>query len=362
MNNLLSINEKELLMERLNKNNYTNLVLSVYSVSSVRNKVRNYKNKQEKKMKTKSGYFKKIILLLTLLLLFTPSLGFTQSDTRYDSGLNLPFNKKAGNVNPQTGNITLKYTDVALPGRAGMNFTFTRIWNLNQSNVYAMNKSVYDGSSYLTSDTIEKYNNMGIGWTANIPYVYTDDNSDIQNLFFNGNVYELNTALLPVYNSNNSNIHGYDLLNLRVYSGVTGSAVSYGDYNNGIMPTGYPVDDAITDLSEYVLILKDNSKYYFRPDGKLMMHQDRTKLNQIWYFYEEYETDKTRLSLVVDTIGREIEFLYNADGNLSSIEWQVDVGSKDISGTRTYETEDRKVEYFYVDAEKTKAYHAKENS
>ena len=61
-------------------------------------------------------------ITITLLFLIIPSTAFAQSDTRYDSGLNLPFNEKAGDVNPQTGNITLGVTDLTLPGRAGMNF------------------------------------------------------------------------------------------------------------------------------------------------------------------------------------------------------------------------------------------------
>lgn len=35
-----------------------------------------------------------------------------------------------------------------------------------------------------------------------------------------------------------------------------------------------------------------------------MMQQDKTGANKIWYFYEEYETDKTRVVLVVDTMSR----------------------------------------------------------
>ena len=157
-----------------------------------------------------------------------------------------------------------------------------------------MNKSTYDNSSYLSSDTIEQYNNLGVGWTTNIPYIFIDENSGVTNMFYKGNVYELKDTL-PVYNSGNSNIEGYDLLDLRVYTGAVGSGISYGDYNEGNMPAGYSIDDDVLDLSEYVLILKDNSKYYFRPDGKLMMRQDRTEQNRIWYFYDEYESGKTRL-------------------------------------------------------------------
>ncbi len=284
-----------------------------------------------------------------LLFLSFATVAFSQNDSRYDSGLNLPFNEKAGDVNPQTGNITLSFTDVALPGRAGMNFTFSRIWALNQSNVFAMERNSIDGSNYLSSETIEQYNHIGAGWSASLPYVFESSNGTT-NLFFGGNVYELDTSTLPVDNPNNSNILGYDLKDLRVYSGTPGSAITYGNFGSPI-PEGYSITDQSTDRSEYVLILKDNSKFYFRPDGRVMMQQDRIGLNRIWYFYNEYQAGKNRLVLVVDTIGREIEFTYNTDGNLSDIAWQVTVGKKDTNDVRTYASEARNVHYSYVNAE-----------
>jgi hypothetical protein len=195
--------------------------------------------------------------------------------------MNLPFNEKAGEVNPQTGSITLSYTDVSLPGRAGLSFTFSRIWATNHSNVFAMNRNTTDGSNYLSSDTIEKYNHLRAGWSASIPYVFKSENG-ATNLFFGGNVYELDTEdSLSTYNVNKSNILGYDLKDLRIYTGTEGSAISYQNINSGTIPSGYSIDDLPGDHSEYVLMLKDNSKYYFRPDGKLMMQQDRTALNRI---------------------------------------------------------------------------------
>jgi hypothetical protein len=169
--------------------------------------------------------------MLSIILLLLSPLAFSQQDTRYDAGLNLPFNEKAGDVNPQTGNITLNFTDVNLPGRAGYNFTFSRFYALNQSNVFAMGQDMVDGSNYSSSDTLEQFNRLGVGWSASLPYIFEDTGSTctITNLSFGGNIYELESSTLPVYNTNNSNIRGYDLLDLRVYSGSTGSAISYED-------------------------------------------------------------------------------------------------------------------------------------
>ena len=276
---------------------------------------------RNRKVKT----MKKILLtsIVTLTILIIPVLLPAQTDSRYDPGFNLPFNRKAGDVNPQTGNISLTYTDVSLPGRAGMDFTFTRVWALNQSNVFAMGKNPLDGLNHLTSDTIEQYNHMGVGWSTTIPYIFKDGSPGLEqtvlSLFFGGNVYELEQSTLTVDNGDNSNIRGYDLADLRV---LQRQEINYGDYNDGNMPGDGRITDTTADENLYVLILKDNSKYYFRQDGKLMMVQDRTGLNQIWYFYKEYEENgqkKTRLVLVVDTIGRNISFYYNTDNNLDYI-------------------------------------------
>src|SRR5690554_668426 len=89
-------------------------------------------------------------------------------DTRYDVGMNLPFNPKAGNVNPQTGNVTLNFSDLELPGRGQMSFQLSRFWNLNQANAFNMYCDAYDGSNKLSSETIEQYNRMGVGWSTKL--------------------------------------------------------------------------------------------------------------------------------------------------------------------------------------------------
>ena len=48
-----------------------------------------------------------MLKFFSILLILLPTLLFAQSDSRYDAGLNLPFNQKAGDVNPQTGNLSL---------------------------------------------------------------------------------------------------------------------------------------------------------------------------------------------------------------------------------------------------------------
>jgi hypothetical protein len=126
------------------------------------------------------------ILILSLF-------AFAQPDSRYDAGLNLPFNEKSGDANPQTGNLTLGATDVSLPGRGGLNFSFGRIWTLNQSNVFNMYQDFVDGFNKLNSETVEKYNRLGAGRSGSLPYIASDKSSGytLINLFFGGSVYSL---------------------------------------------------------------------------------------------------------------------------------------------------------------------------
>ena len=62
---------------------------------------------------------KTIKIIIAIVLILSPFPAFSQADSRYDTGLNLPFNEKAGDVNPQTGNISINAADVSLPGRGG---------------------------------------------------------------------------------------------------------------------------------------------------------------------------------------------------------------------------------------------------
>lgn len=289
---------------------------------------------------------KQIVKYLTIFLIVLGTIGvYGQSDNRYDAEKNLPFNQKAGDVNPQTGTITIGAGDVSLPGRAGMNFSFGRSWNLNQSNVYHMYQDINDGSNRLSTDTIERVNRMGIGWSTNLPYIMEDDKSGtlVMSLFMGGSVFNIDYNATtfkngPVGNDNFSNLIGYDLLNYRIYKD---SSVSY----TGV-PAGYGLSDTTATASAYVLILKDNSRFYFREDGKIMMHQDKSGLNRIWYYYEDDGMGASRLKVVVDTVNREIVFDYDMNGNLASISWEVTRGVKN-GEERTRETITKTVSYTY---------------
>ncbi|MBB6478468.1 peptidoglycan DD-metalloendopeptidase family protein [Spirochaeta isovalerica] len=285
-------------------------------------------------------------IIFTALFLMAGSLIFAQQDSRYDAGKNLPFNQKAGNVDPQTGNVTVQVTDLSLPGRAGMDFSFGRIWKTNQSNIFSMSRNPVDGSNRLTSHTIEEVNNMGAGWATSLPYILSDDSSGdrIISLFFGGGAYEIDQTGVKVRNLNKSNILWYDLLDKRIYED---SSKAYTDGPVAVSSlSSFGVADNDSERNKYELILKDNSRYLFRPDGKLMTHIDKSGLNEIWYYYDSAD----RLSVVVDTIGRIIRFSYDGDSNLEKIEWDVISHEIGEDGSRKTETETRSITYSYQPA------------
>lgn len=293
---------------------------------------------------------------LILVLFFVPGLLIAQSDNRYDSDMNLPFNAKNGDVNPQTGGVSLSYTDLSLPGRAGMDFTYSRFWTLNQSNVFNMYQDQTDGSNELNGDTLDKFNGLGIGWSSNIPYIFNDSSSGefIQYLFLNGQSYQVDRNGIELGDRiNESNIIGYDLLDKRIYKS---SLISYEELSNfQDLRSRYSLSNSEYDRSVYVLVMADNSKFFFDENGQLMMQQDKTGLNKIWYFYKNnYVTGgKKNLALVLDSIGREIKFNYNINGYLEEITWDDEINVKSISGTRILETKKRSIQYNYDSLENT---------
>lgn len=275
-----------------------------------------------------------------LLLLITLGSLFSRSDSRYDKGLNLPFTPKAGDVNPQTGELSLSYSDITLPGRAGFNFSFGRIYSTMTANVFNMDYDQIGSRNVVNSANPTLKSNLGTGWLSNLPFITTETiyGSEVKQLFFRGSVYELETRNIHIPSENNSNIKYYDLLDMIVHLDRS--------VNNSTISINTNISDLNTNQSgSYVLKFKNNSRYYFNEDGQVLMHQDSTGLNQIWYFYN----NRKQLSLVKDTIGREILFTYNAQGNLDKITWNIDRVELDAEENRVLRTNTHYVKYEYTE-------------
>jgi hypothetical protein len=136
---------------------------------------------------------------------------FSNEDTRYNENLNTPQDVSGGgNVSPQTGALNIGVTDLALPGRNGLNFEVTRTYSSTLANVFNM---AYDdlitNRTTLHTPADWKYG-LGTGWTFSWPFIYRDiDDTDASkklNLFWGGSVYEILEGSLGVDNDKQSNI------------------------------------------------------------------------------------------------------------------------------------------------------------
>jgi hypothetical protein len=190
------------------------------------------------------------------------------------------------------------------PSRAerGMNFSFGRTWSLSRSGAFHMDYDQDIGNNIISGDTLERQNKMGVGWSTSLPYVYEDTTGvqPVLRLFLGGGAYQIDKANMAAEVDDRSNLVGYDLLDKRFYSGTWGGEISYRNYYDDFQGTdipGYTID--INEESEYVLILKDNSKIYFNLDGKVMAQLDKSGLNAIWYFYDS----QGDLAHVKDSVG-----------------------------------------------------------
>jgi hypothetical protein len=204
----------------------------------------------------------------------------------------------------------------------------------------------------LDSDTIERLHRLGVGWSSSLPVIQelNVNSINVVTLFMGGAAYELDQSGLPVNNVNQSNLLGYDLVDKRIFHS---SALAYSDYTNPLDASDIDalklkytdVSDESASRSFYEMVFTNNSRLYFREDGKLMMQQDPSGLNQIWYFYDS----QARLSVVVDSIGREIDFSYDLNGNLSQISWDVEIWEEGGATGRQQVTHTRTVNYEYTD-------------
>ena len=306
-------------------------------------------------------------VIAVALLVCTVAGAYAQTG-RFDSEYNLPFNRKAGEVNPQTGSVTISETDVAIPGRAGLDFTFGRTWSLSTAEVFGMYRIPGTGANGLAGGTPGSEAAVGAGWRPSDPAIHIDEHtgSRVMTLFFGGAAYEIDRGGIGIDRTDRSNLLGYDLVDKRV---VESTAASYGDYATQAASSGglyaspssieatYGATVSVGEHSAYELIVRDNSRWYFRSDGRLMMRRDPSGINRIWYFYDRpaHEVavggEPARLVAVVDTVGREIAFAYDGSGNLSEISWEVTEGYVDGAGVRGERSVTRRVRYEHRSAD-----------
>ncbi|SHL05470.1 DUF6531 domain-containing protein, partial [Desulforamulus aeronauticus] len=157
-------------------------------------------------------------------------------------------------VSPQTGDLTIKQTDVKLPGRNGLDLTISRIYQSNQSLL---------GDRRISGDGTTGYNDystyylnryaLGIGWSFGFPSVQIEEENGRKELYYHtgdGNIYHVNFSA-----GTYSNMENYYLKDA-IFNNDT-------SFSNGQI------------TSQYSFTTADQTKRYFAADGRLLGVVDR---------------------------------------------------------------------------------------
>jgi hypothetical protein len=125
----------------------------------------------------------------------------------------------------------------------------------------------------LRSSPVEAHNNLGVGWNTGMPYIFADTSTDnyILYLFSGGSVYEIDQAGVAYKRPGESNLLWYDLDNMTIYMDNGAAYNNFKTYQLTDLQIEYGIADTPGDESMYVLVCKDNSKYWFPEDGRLLM-------------------------------------------------------------------------------------------
>jgi len=168
-------------------------------------------------------------------------------------------------IAPQTGDLTLKQTDIHLPGRNGLDLEIGRIYQSGQS-LFGDRQAAGDGTSYSDYSTyyLNRYS-LGTGWAFNFPSVQVEEDEGQTELYYHtgsGPKYHVEFTTDP----SDSNLEDYYKKDV-VFNEDT-------SFNNGQVQ------------SRYALTTSDKSKRYFAADGRLLAITDRFD-NQIVFSHTE---------------------------------------------------------------------------
>ncbi|WP_410514400.1 RHS repeat-associated core domain-containing protein [Paenibacillus sp. BR2-3] len=219
-------------------------------------------------------------------------------------------------IDPASGSLTWKETEISLPGRDGLDLNVGVMYNSNQSFAY-----MRDYSSY---GQIKKYNylisryDLGMGWSFQFPSVQLADGY----LFYHdgqGAVYRVDFSAGDALGSY-THLVGYQGKDLQFLQ-------DNGTFNNG--QAG----------SAYYLQYGDKKREYFASDGRLLGIVDRfgntIKFEHMDRVTYDGQTNKV-ISMITDSLGRNINFSYESNLNTTdSFYGETITVSVTTSGTET---------------------------
>lgn len=194
-------------------------------------------------------------------------------------------------IDPVTGKLVWKRTDISLPGRDNLNLDIGIMYDSNQAFPYMRH--------YGSPGNIKKYNylisryDLGAGWSFQFPSVQLSEGY----LFYhngNGAIYRVNfNSNDPVVNY--THLEGYQGKDLKFMQD------SQNTFNNGEA------------TSVYYLEYDDKKREYFASDGRLLGIKDRFG-NTITFKHINRQTYDGQINKVIstitDSIGRVVKFTY----------------------------------------------------
>ncbi|WP_027092750.1 RHS repeat domain-containing protein [Cohnella thermotolerans] len=222
-------------------------------------------------------------------------------------------------VDPASGNLTWKSTQIQLPGREGLDLNIGVMYQLNDAFFYMRHKKT-DGSLKKYNYLISRYD-LGAGWSFQFPSLQKQDSY----LYYhqgNGAVYKVDFVTMESYNF--SHLVGYQGKDLHLEKDT-------GTFTNG------------QEASKYYLEYDDGKREYFADDGRLLGIVDRfgnqiifKHINLTMYDGQTYKV----ISSITDTIGRTISFEYK-DGTADTTDIILTV--KDPDGNITQKLQYRRM-------------------
>ncbi|NLD49360.1 MAG: S8 family serine peptidase, partial [Clostridiaceae bacterium] len=227
------------------------------------------------------------------------------------NGVSAPLNLSSvseENIDPATGNLEVKQTDLYLKGINGMDFALTRFYSLNEANL----GKPYMGRSYGTryengvpvytgmlprmkveevTDKDEHYN-LGTGWSFDLPYVKVKDSG--YGTLYLGSAGAWSLEGTRILDTNYDKIIGYQFSDMELEENYQ---YQFGD----------------TDI-KYILSFKDGRVMNFDSIGRILSIADRFG-NRISFKHTRKFNSNYVLSSINDSVGRKISFSYAEDNS-----------------------------------------------
>ena len=168
-------------------------------------------------------------------------------------------------ISPLTGDLTLKYNDISLPGRNGLDLNIGRIYQSNQA--LLGDKRISEDGLWQYPDYSTYYMSryaLGVGWAFNFPSVQIERFNNEEELYYhtgNGDIYHVD------WGGSYSNLENY-------YKEDARFSTKQETFSNGQVSAKYQFTTA------------DQTKQFFAADGRLIGIKDRFD-NQIIFKHQE---------------------------------------------------------------------------